>query len=358
MLNFLAIAGFMVTSLWSSASYACGGGFGEGLNITPSQTIIIRQHGQEETYIFNPSFCGAAAEFGLILPIPNTLTSEPALEDKEIYTAFDRLTAPKIVYNEVCEDDANNAGTFTGEIDGGEDGFEANRGVNVINSGQVGIFDWSLLRADNTAAFTNWLDANQYPYDTNSVEQFGYYVGNSWYFIAFKVTAATERPAQGKTICGSFGPIRFAFTASTPVIPTRIASVGMGQNQYFTWRIHSLTAKPVTIKLPAFSQNLHYAGVITRTQLDQFAKVATVAVEGDHLTTLDVSFRGVEVKEDISFSESSGPSEYRKTTYRNRYVHCGGCSMVRDLRTSSTPLPLIIAIGLFVCCYLRKRQRR
>jgi hypothetical protein len=386
MLKSIATATFIITMMWSSAVFACGGGFGESLKITPSQTIIIRHHAGEETYIFNPDFCGAATDFGLILPIPNKLTVDPAILDKQIYGSLEELTAPQEVDRNVCIEsrDGGANGMSNRAMDGGID-----NGVNVINSGQVGIFDWSLLQADDAAAFTDWLDANQYPYDEKSVEQFDYYVDKSWYFIAFKVTAAQERPAQGRNICGSFGPIRFAFTTDNPVIPTRIASVGDGRSQYFTWRIHALTAKPMTVDLTGYSQTLYYAGVITRAQLKTFSKVATIAVEGDQLTTLDVSFAGSDIREDITLTESSGPTEYRKIKYIYHYIDCsegsvaghgkrddcsdcdasvtstegksdshGDCSIARDSQTSSTSLPLVIAIGFFVYCYRSKRRGR
>ncbi len=412
MSNWLAAAAFFAVTAWPSLAFACGGGFGEELAITPTQTLIVRHDAGVETYVFNPDFCGLAVDFGLILPIPTQLTANPSLVDKQIFDAFKELSAPRVVYYDVCRADLwGTGGSAPGAaVDGGAPG------VDVINTGQVGIFDWSLLRADDSAAFTDWLDANQYPYDEGAVEHFDYYVMKSWYFIAFKVTAAQERPAQGSKICGSFGPIQLAFSADTPVVPTRIASVGEGRAHNFTWRIHTLAAKPMTAASAIFSETLHYAGAITREQLETFEEVATVAVEGDQLTSLVVSFLGSEVDEDITLTESSGPAEYRQTITRARYIDCaeeptaagasgeqggcdvdcdagqpavtqtptagiqsqqggqggcamdceettaasreredgGGCSIAHDSRTSPMPLFLVLVAGLVMCCWQRR----
>jgi len=176
MIKWLATIGLLVATFFSSVAFACGGGFGEALTITPKQTIIIRHHEGEETYAFSPEFCGAAAEFGLILPIPSTITLEPALLDKQTFDAFEDLSAPKTEYRDVCRGRTGSAGMDAGVAsDGGTD-----NAVEVINSGQVGIFDWTLLRADESAAVTEWLDANQYPYDEKGVEHFDYDVTKSW----------------------------------------------------------------------------------------------------------------------------------------------------------------------------------
>lgn len=406
MLKWFAIVAFIIISFYSSVAFACGGGFGEGLTITPTQTIILRHHDGEETYIFSPEFCGAAADFGLILPIPNTITMEPAILDRKVFDAFEDLSAPEIEYREVCSNDSPGRGGGSADMDAGSD-----NSVQVINSGQVGIFDWTLLRADDSAAFTDWLDANQYPYDENAVKHFTYYVDKSWFFIAFKVTAAQEKPELGATICGSFGPIRFGFTTDSPVVPTRIATVGEGEHQYFNWRIHALAAKPMTVDNSIYSRDLRYAGVVTRSQLDDYPQIVTVAVEGDQLTTLDISFYGGDVDEDIVLTESSGPTAFRQVETKYRYIECpedpvdtggvsggqvgcsgdcnleptetqtdsgekpssdggcldcdesatkhknsGGCTIARDSTTSSVPLLFVFAMSLFIRLCFRKRS--
>ena len=63
-----------VTFGWQSTAKACGGGFGDGLEIDTSQKIVVAFKGGVETYVFSPHFCGRAASFGLILPVPSSLT--------------------------------------------------------------------------------------------------------------------------------------------------------------------------------------------------------------------------------------------------------------------------------------------
>ena len=90
----LITAMFLLTTIGvSSDAVACGAPFGDGMEITEAQTIVVRHQAGEETYIFNPEFCGEVAEFGLILPISGPLTQNPSIEASGMATAFDELTA-------------------------------------------------------------------------------------------------------------------------------------------------------------------------------------------------------------------------------------------------------------------------
>lgn len=316
-----------VAMLVAAPAVPCGGGFGEELEINPSQTIILRHVDGQETYVFNPNFCGAAAEFGLILPVPSELSATPSLTDIGLYAQLDDLIAPEVVEEEACRSKRG--------MDAGDDNSRsdtAGGGVDVVDSGQVGIFDWTLLQADAVEAFTDWLDVNQYPYEDTSVEHFTHYVEQSWYFIAFKVTAAEAAPTDGSLLCGTFGPIQLAFPAAEPVVPARIAAAGSAEYEGLYWQIHVFAATPVAVSSNVDWNKLRYAGVLTDAQAREFPAVAAFSKIGEQLTTIDVRFNGSVIEEDLTFSAGDGPTSFRETITQTRWVDCAesgrGCNVV------------------------------
>src|SRR5512140_2342213 len=107
----------LAITLLTGHALACGGGFGQGLTIRPSQTIVVAYRDGVETYIFGPHFCGAATEFGLILPVPATLTQDPGLGSAALSTELEAISAPAVVTQEVCidsDDDDNGGAPGTG----------------------------------------------------------------------------------------------------------------------------------------------------------------------------------------------------------------------------------------------------
>ena len=343
----------------SHASHACGGGFGDELFMGPEQSIILRHDNNEETYVFSPSFCGKSADFGLILPIPDTLTQEPVVVEDDVFEAFSKLTAPIIKIKKKCWDGGRGDGAGLGAFDAGAD---SNNGVEVVDSGKVDIFDWSLLRADDTNAFTDWLDANQYPYDENAVSHFAYYVAKSWYFIAFKVSTNVEQSSGQSHICGAFGPVKLQFKTSEQVVPTRIAAVGDGMNNIFSWRFYILAPQHVTAADAAFEETVRFRGAITSERLAEFPKVGEIAELGDRLTALNVNFRGRNVERDLLFKISPDQGEYRQTIVRTDWVDCDtSCSVSGKPGFPRSGLlrggAIVLIIGLLLFATRRKPDK-
>jgi hypothetical protein len=86
-------------------------------------------------YVFQPTFCGTASNFGLILPIPATLTASAALSDRQAFSTVDHMSQPQVVTTTVCG--GRNAGY------GGASGTAPSSMVDagtttVVSSGHVG----------------------------------------------------------------------------------------------------------------------------------------------------------------------------------------------------------------------------
>ncbi len=314
--NCLAALSLGMTTLVTAPAWPCGAGFGQQVEVVPTQDLALAHTNGVETYVFRPQFCGAAAEFGLILPISGPLTSPPELAEKALFDQLQELTAPEVIETTVCRDTSDRTGT------GGAGVGNWNGGVEVVQYGQVGVFDYALLQADSSAAFTDWLDANGFPYDSAAVTHFEHYVQQGWYFVAFKINASAAPLRPDGTLCGELGPVQLEFQSSDFVIPSRIAAVGAGSSSTFVWRVFALTEHQVATNTPFVSSVRNFAGAVTESDLAEHPLVDELADAGDYLTELSLTFHGINVTDDVRLTRSPSQDDYRRTTTRPRYVDC------------------------------------
>jgi hypothetical protein len=302
--------------LWAGTAAPCGGAFGPNAVVSPSQTLVVAHKEGTETYVFRPHFCGESTQFGLILPVPAALSKSPALGNPALFDELDRISAPEVKQQRVCK----------GDLDGGSAGAAPgdrnSDGVDVINQGQVGIFDWVLVKADSKASFTEWLDSNGFPHAPAADEQFTHYVTEGWSFVAFKVTAGPNAPPAGKKLCGDFGPIELAFPTTTPVVPTRIASVSAG-GQSPSWRIYGLSAPAAQLAITSseYYASTSYSDALSATTLAGAPELAKLGAAGDRLVRLDVSFGFNTLANDLVLT-SAAPQQSRAVKTEIEYVDC------------------------------------
>ena len=109
----LALAAGFAGLLVARSVLPCGAPFGTGIQANPQQDIIVAYKNGVETYVFQPTFCGTASNFGLLLPVPSTLTESPALSDQQAFTAVDSLSQPTYVTVTSCYPSSNGAGGAT-----------------------------------------------------------------------------------------------------------------------------------------------------------------------------------------------------------------------------------------------------
>ncbi len=182
MKRILALAAGFAGLFAAAPAFPCGAPFGTGIEVSPQQDIIVVWKDNVETYVFQPTFCGTASDFGLILPVPSLLTQNPILSNQQAFTTAIALSEPKQV--EVSS--SSGAGCGSSASGGGGQIGAADNGTSVVASGRVGFLDWVQLKAETEASFTDWLTANGYPYSTTASSVFSYYVQQGWYFLAFK----------------------------------------------------------------------------------------------------------------------------------------------------------------------------
>jgi hypothetical protein len=308
-----ALAGTLVTS----AALACGMPFGTGINVDAKQDIIVTQKDGIETYVFQPTFCGTATNFGLIMPVPSKLTEQPALASAEIFKYVDSISQPQIVQRTVCQQNWKAGGAGDAGLSNG--GINPPNDTQVVSSGRVGFLDYAQLKAETETSFTDWLDANQFPYNAAAKEVFSYYVKKGWYFLAFKIASGTT----GDRVCNALGPIKMSFTTDTPVVPSRMALAG-GTSSYFTWRVFGITGAGKQIGFETASagvRDLDYSGALTAADVAKLDGLATV---GERLTKLSIWFGSTysgTSNADVALTLQAA-QDFRKTVYKDTYVVC------------------------------------
>lgn len=305
--------------LYASTAFPCGGAFGPNAVVSPSQTLVVSHKAGTETYVFRPHFCGESTQFGLILPVPAALSKSPTLGNPALFAELDRISAPEVKKSRVCKGDTDGGG-FGGALPGSR-GNESD-GVDVINQGQIGIFDWVLVKADTKASFTEWLDTNGFPHAPAADEEFAHYVNEGWHFVAFKVTAGANAPPAGKKLCGDFGPIELAFPTTTPVVPTRIAAVSAG-GQSPAWRIYGLSAPSAQLAVTSnqYPAMLSYSDELTVASLAGAPELAKLGAAGDRLVRLEVGFGFDGLAKDLTLTNAA-PQKFRAIKNEMEYVDC------------------------------------
>ncbi len=360
-MNKLLSLGLAAATLFAApAALPCGAPFGPGMNVDPNQDIILVHKAGVETYVFQPTFCGAAENFGVILPVPSMLTSEPALAEARAFGGAERISQPKIVERTECRTRGNDFST-----DAGAPGTSG--GTTVVASGTVGFLDWVQLEAKDEASFTSWLDANGYPYDARAKATFDHYVAKKWFFVAFKVSQGAV--PTGTTPCKSLGPIKLSFKTPAPIVPSKMATAAKASG--FSWRVFAITEGKEQVGFASadgYSRKQQFGGAIADADVPS---LAGLAAKGDRLTKLSVWFSEAD-SEDVQL-KLVPPAEQRETEYHTTYVDCppgtteppaqnnatdpatdgggAGCS------TSPTRAPLLgFGLGLAALALLRRRR--
>lgn len=335
----LVIGTGLAVALIAPAALPCGAPFGNGINADPRQDIVVAHKNGSETYVFQPRFCGSATEFGLVLPIPAKLSSQPALSKPEVFTHLVEISQPEYKYTTLCGSNTRGVG---GSAGGTGVAGTGGTGATVISSGSVGFMDYTQLDAGSLSALTSWLNANGYPYDTQAESTFGYYVDKGWYFVAFKVSQGTF---TGSTTCKDLGPIKLSFPTATPVVPTRMATArsrdSSGSLSYFTrfsWRIFGITAGAEQVGFTTGEDSRHvlnYSGLLAANDISY---LDGLAVAGDRADKLTLTFDYGSVEPDVALTTATG-KDYREVIEVVSYVPCydGGTDVRNDSAVAPPP---------------------
>jgi MYXO-CTERM domain-containing protein len=322
MKTYLAVAAGFAGLLAARSVFPCGAPFGMGIDVNPQQDIIVVHKNGVETYVFQPTFCGTASSFGLILPVPSSLSKQPETSDQQAFTTVADLSKPLEVTVTSCLGGRTGSTGAAGGV-GGSSGSHYD--TTMVASGHVGLLDWVQLKADTETSFTDWLNTNNYPYSPAASSVFSYYVQKGWYFVAFRINQGAMPDGGSTSVCKALGPIKMSFPTDVPVVPTRMASVSTPPTNYyatgFSWRIFGITSGDQQLSFTNganYNRVLGYSGALTANNVSSLAGLAQA---GDRLSKLTLTFSYGSADPDIGLSLAAA-SDYRETHTTYTYVYC------------------------------------
>jgi hypothetical protein len=144
----------------------------------PTQKAIIFHNNGEERIILQVGYSGSMKDFAWIVPVPSypvVNKSDPLLFEELHY-----LTEP--IYRTAPE------WPFFLGFSGMS--LSADKGVELLERYQVGIYDVSILSATDPYALINWLNKNNYSIPVTARGVIQHYIDKNWYFIAIRINLA------------------------------------------------------------------------------------------------------------------------------------------------------------------------
>lgn len=340
---------FVAALVWcagqAATALACGGGFGK-VDLGEHQAIAVGFRDGVETYVFAPEFCGAPEAFGLIVPIAGALQDDPAVAPTRLFSQLEALSAPSIERVRKCKSNVKSRGVAAGSK-GGDDN------IQVVSQGTVDIFDWVELSANDTSALTDWLDDNEFEYDSSAMAAFDEYIERDFRFVAFKVSPKRADESQ-EQLCGTFGPIALHIETTKPVVPLRIVVAHSDSSwQRYTWDVFVASEQQMRAESSKLDTELRFSGELDAKMLTTYSAVSSLATKGDRLTWLRVTF-DADVADDLWLVPNAKPTDFRATTQLPDYVDCDGCSVAGgEASHGGDWLPALVVIAV-----LRMRRRR
>ncbi len=205
----VAIMTFGVAYAYASA--CCGvAPIGQPVTFGDQSNIIVwNPETKTEHFIRNAFFDSKAKDFGFIAATP----AVPELKEADA-RSFDYLEAFK------PKKGLQGCGAPPAEFAGGVDAKAASA-VDVLQQVEVGKYQATTVRSDDSSAMAAYLKSNGYAITDGSKEWIGFYTTKKWVFTAFKVRQGTE--GVTKT-----GVIRMSFKTDEPFNPYYVPAENSG----------------------------------------------------------------------------------------------------------------------------------
>jgi len=139
----------------------------------PSQKAVLIHDGVTEQLILQVSYKGNMTDFAWIVPTPGypevNKSSSLLFEELHFLTEPDYVQAPDLRWGYALS------------------GLKESNGVLVHEQMQVGIFEVTILSADDSDALIDWLNDNQYSISSRASEVLQEYVDEGWFFTAMRI---------------------------------------------------------------------------------------------------------------------------------------------------------------------------
>jgi hypothetical protein len=201
----------------STPAQACAGFFHDPSVIAESsyQEVILRQGSDYIQVDYEVEIEASAAEFGWVIPIPDTFKSFEDGDSAEFATLFEK-TSP--IWD--LEEPKKGCGLLTDNaLKGGSDSAGRSNGVTIIYEGSTPTYDYTVLEAASADALNGWLSTNGWPMGESAAAIDEYVAEGGFQFIAIKLGLEVV----DETVLATLPPIRIKYEGDKLVFPSRMA---------------------------------------------------------------------------------------------------------------------------------------
>lgn len=188
------------------------------------KAIIVFDEGVEDIFL-QVKYEGSASDFGWIVPVP----SLPEIK-KMTYSPF--LQIEENQGTKLFKNKRDILKTiFLYERPPYRDGQSVSS-VEEISKNRIGIYDASVLKANDGNALNEWLAKNGFKMPEKSESVFNHYISNGWYFVVLRIKSGLDAQSFQKAMRnGDLQPIHLVFKAENPIYPFFISSINGGKTK-------------------------------------------------------------------------------------------------------------------------------
>ena len=208
-----------------AAAQACGGFFCQNVPVDQTgENIVFVADGTTVQAFVQVQYQGEANEFAWIIPTPSL--PEVGVSSDAIFRYFAqnyrREAYQNTTYHGTCGSycwDDQFAGSDASEQDTGFADAGTDGGVEVIEQGQTGPYDFAILRATDAQVLFDWLGANDYNLPATAIAAVEPYalMGDETHFVALKL--------QKDASVGDLQPVKLTYAAEQPMVPIQLTAI-------------------------------------------------------------------------------------------------------------------------------------
>jgi uncharacterized protein (TIGR03382 family) len=213
-----------------AVAQACGGFFCQNVPVDQTgENIVFVADGTTVQAFVQVQFQGEATEFAWIIPTPSL--PEVGVSSDAIFGYFAqnyrRAAYINTTYHGTCGSycwDDQFAGSDASVQDSASADAGTGGGVEVIEQGQTGPYDFAILRATDAQVLSDWLGANDYNLPATAIAAVEPYalMGDETHFVALKL--------QKDASVGDLQPVKLTYAAEQPMVPIQLTAIAAQPN--------------------------------------------------------------------------------------------------------------------------------
>ena len=196
---------------------ACGGFFCNRNPIDQSgEKILFVRDDQTLHAIVQVQYQGTAEDFSWVVPVPGR--PRFGVATNELFTRLEPATQARVQLDLRNDDSCGRFPPLMAAPTSFADGMESSRsGVQVLEEGTVGPYDYKILEATEAGELSKWLADNRYVLPDRFAEVTTTYLKPGYTFVAVKLTQ--------KAGAGDIAPVILSYPTALPCVPLILTSI-------------------------------------------------------------------------------------------------------------------------------------